>query len=119
MSLALSSHQCAPGLGRGLELSQPSFWGFWVALRIPREVRRFLVGKSAGPGLQLPPYLPFLSPPACQCCTGFELECPRNAFIRQIALLIRKALVSACSIRRSSLPTETFKGYRLGLPTKG
>lgn len=41
-------------------------------------------------------------PPARQYFPGFELECPRNAFIRQTALFIKEALGSACKIAMKS-----------------
>lgn len=67
-----------------------------------------LVEKSAG--LRRPP-APTLSPhsslfPACQYCTGFELEGP-NALIRQTALFIKEVFGSACKRAMKSNKAES------------
>lgn len=100
---------CASGFGRGLDSITASLLGleFWVS-GIPRNEGVLFVEKPAG--LRRPP-APTLSPhssllPACQYCTGFELECP-NAFIMQTTVFIKEALGSACKIAMKFNNTES------------
>lgn len=90
---------CASGLGRGLDSITASLLGLegWVS-GIPGSEGVLFVEKPAGlKGAPAPTLSSHSLLPACQYCTGFELECP-NAFTRQTALSIKGALGSVCKI---------------------
>ena len=112
-----------PQEGAGCDHS-PACLGSRAGSQGSQDEEALLVKMSAG--LMGSP-APILSPhsfllPVCQYCIGFELECPRNTFIRQIAHFIKEALGSACKAGRSPttqnqrlwLAREGFKGRRSG-----